>query len=663
MAKIQEKNTLPLIAGAIGFGIIAALLAMFYLNTREDQLRKQFVLETAEEVRVVVAKNNLSKGQEIRTDLFSIRAMPLNFVHGDAVTLNQFDQFIGRSLTTPIGKGKALLKSFVNENFPRDFSDIIPPGKRAINVEVDENNTIGGHLRPGNRIDLYVNIPFTESGFSASDITAAQDAGLFNLLPSSLRDQIPEQLMSAARAIEDPKVLLNMFTPEDVIIPVIQNVTVLATGRDTYEETLDSLRQPQRRSDSSFSNITILVDPQQAALVTMAQDRGAMVSLLRNRGDISESDFSVVGPSDLFDNAGRMAMEEKLRSSRLKLGDGVDVNCNVVDGDGNKVVDRDDIIAAGYNMNEFCLITDKDGNTINPSDIMYGPDGNVITKQQLAVAGFTINKSGQIIDKDGNLVDVKDIIVSADGKVMTKQQLAAAGLRVNVNGEIVDENGKVVNVDEIVVSEDGTVLTADQLLAAGLSINENGEIVNSDGEVVNPDELIISADGSVISSEALAAVGLSVNEFGQVVDKNGKVVDPDEIVIASDGSIMTKEQLATAGLSINENGEIIDADGNIVEASDLITSASGKVLSKKLLASSGYNINEEGEIVDASGNKLSENDISSMAEKQSIKGQKTTASGIYQVVVGGSKDGVSTTSNVTIPQDRPSETTIYVGGQ
>ena len=41
MAKKQEKNSMPLLAGAIGFGIIAALLAMFYLNTREAQLKAQ----------------------------------------------------------------------------------------------------------------------------------------------------------------------------------------------------------------------------------------------------------------------------------------------------------------------------------------------------------------------------------------------------------------------------------------------------------------------------------------------------------------------------------------------------------------------------------------------------------------------------------------------
>ena len=42
MAKKQESSAIPLIAGAVGFGIVAALLAMFYLNTKEAELKKQY---------------------------------------------------------------------------------------------------------------------------------------------------------------------------------------------------------------------------------------------------------------------------------------------------------------------------------------------------------------------------------------------------------------------------------------------------------------------------------------------------------------------------------------------------------------------------------------------------------------------------------------------
>jgi Flp pilus assembly protein CpaB len=657
MAKQQEKSTLPLLAGAIGFGIVAALLAMFYLNTREAQLKEQYAKDKKQEVMVVVANADLRKGQEITANLFVQRPVPSGFVHDDAINPNEFDRYLGRSLTTNLGRGKTLLKSFMDEDFPRDFSDIIPPGKRAITIEVDDVNSIGGFLRPGNRIDLYVNIPFAESGFNPTALKEAQKSGLISLLPQEIQSQIPAGLLDAAGSLADPTALLGMFTPSDVIIPVVQNVTVLAAGKDPYRETLDALRQPQRRTETHFSNITVMVDPQQAALITLAQDKGEMLSLLRNRNDNSASDFTTMKPQDLFGNAARMAAAEKERASRISAAAGIDANGNLVDADGKKLIDREKLAAAGYSVNENGQIIDKNGNIVDPRDIVIAADGTVMTKQQLAVAGMTVNANGQIIDKNGKVVDANDVTVSADGTVMTKEQLATAGLSINENGEIVDKDGKVVSADNIIISKNGTVLTADQLAAAGLSVNENGEIVDKDGNVVNPDDLIIAADGSVLSNEALAAAGLSVNEFGQIVDKDGNIVDPNDIVTASDGSIMTKEQLAAAGLSINENGDIVDANGNVVDKSDLITSANGEVLSKKYLAAAGYNVDENGDIVDANGKKLSANDIALIAENQSITGTEPLITGKYNLIIGGdSDDGVAKSTTVTIPKEGIEET-------
>ncbi len=659
MAKQQEKSTLPLLAGAIGFGIVAALLAMFYLNTREAQLKKQYAQDKKQTVTVVVAKTDLRKGQEITANLFSQRRIPLKYLHENVVLPHEFENYIGRSLITELTGGKPLLKTFMDNDFPRDFSDIIPPGKRAITVEVDDINSIGGFLRPGNRIDIYVNIPFAESGFDPSVIKAAQDAGLIELLPQQIKDQIPSGLLEAAGSLQDPSGLFNMFTPTDVILPVVQNVTVLATGKDPYKETLDALRQPQQRTESQFSHITVMVDPQQAALITLAQDKGEIVSLLRNRGDNSASDFTTMKPEDLFGNAARMAAAEKERASRTKTPAGVDANGNLVDADGNKLIDREQLAAAGYSVNENGQIVDKDGNIIDPNDIVIAADGTVMTKQQLAAAGMSVNANGQLVDKNGKVVDANDVIVSADGSVMTKEQLAAAGLSVNANGEIVDKDGKVVSTDNILVSKDGTVLTADQLAAAGLSINENGEIVDKDGNVVNPDDLVIAADGSVLTNDALAAAGLSVNEFGQIVDKDGNIVDPNTLVTASDGSIMTSEQLAAAGLSVNENGELVDSNGNVVDKSDLITSADGTVLSKKHLAASGFNIDEDGNIVDANGKKLSKDDIALIAENQTITGKAPSISGTYSLIVGGaSADGVAKSASVAIPKETTEDTTV-----
>ena len=616
MAKKEQKSPLSLIAGAVGFGLIAALMAMLYLNAKEAQLKAKYEQDQAKTVRVVVAIQDLRKGQEIAENLFSARAVPSKFVHDDAIFPGEFDRYIGRSLVANLGRGKALLKSFMDEDFPRDFSDIIPPGKRAITVTVDDINSIGGFLRPGNRIDIYVNIPFATSGFSPQVFAAAKEAGLLDLLPQEILAEIPPELMQAAEAVENPAELLGAVMPTDVIIPVLQNVTVLATGKDPYRETLDALRQPQRRTESQFSNITIEVDAEQAALITLAQDNGEIVSLLRNRNDQSGSSFTSVNPTDLFGNAARMAAAEKERASRTTAAAGVDLNGNLVDADGNKLISRDQLEAAGYSVNEDGQIVDKDGNVIDPKDIVVAADGTVMTKQQLAAAGLSVNENGQIIDKNGNVIDANDVVAVTGCDVMTKQQLTEAGLSVNANGEIVDKDGKIISCKEIIVSKDGAIMTQDKLAA-------------------------------------LTDAGYSVNENGEIVDKDGNIVDPNSIVIASDGSVMTKEQLAAAGLSINENGEIVDKDGNIVDKSDLITSANGEVLSKKQLDAAGYRVNENGEIVDAKGNVVSGKEITQFAQNQSITGTHQIA-GEYDLIIGGaSEDGVAKSVRVTSPRVTP----------
>jgi len=606
MAKKEEKKALPLLAGAVAFGIIAALLSMLYLKSREAAIMARLKGPEVPNISVVVAKTNLMKGQEITADLFAVREIPQNYVHDDAIFPGEFDRYVGRSLIANLGAGKTLLKSFMDESFPVDFSDIIPMGKRALTVTVDDINSIGGHLRPGNRVDLYVNIPFAVSGFSPQLITAARESGMLDSLPPDLLKAIPMQLIEAAADKQTAEQILSLAAPTDVILPVVQNVRVLATGGDTYRETLDELRQPQQRREGHFNHITVEVDPQQAALITLAQDKGEMLSLLRNRSDQGASSFTTVSPKDLFSNASRMAAAERDRTSRATVAAGVDVNGNLVDANGNKLVDR----------------------------------------QKLAASGFSVNENGQIVDKNGNIVDPKDIVVAADGTVMTRQQLAAAGLTVNESGQIVDKNGNVVSANDVVVLADGSVMTRDQLATAGLSVNENGELVDATGKVVSPDELVTAADGKVYTKDQLAAAGLSVNEKGELVDASGKVVNPSDIMIAADGTIMTKDQLKAAGLSINEKGQIVDKDGKVVDTSDLVITKDGTVMSKKQLAAAGYSVNEKGEVVNADGRVLSSKEVAGIAKQMIIKGAEDKS--VELVVGGSSEDGVAKTRTVTI---------------
>ncbi|MGR8919009.1 MAG: Flp pilus assembly protein CpaB, partial [Gammaproteobacteria bacterium] len=529
MADVGENKSafgIPLLIGAIGFGLAAAVLSYIYLKSEEAALISKYRGNRGADVTMLVAGQDLRKGSVLRREVLSQRKIPRSFAHNDAIPANDYEKYLGRIIEVDVGAGKPILKSFLDDSFPVDFSDTVPVGRRAMTVQVDDVNSIAGFMRPGNRIDLFVNIASGFSGFSAGFITA----DLVDEIPSELRDAIPEALLEAAAGASTDDTEIQQLTanalPKEVILPVLQNVRVLATGRDPYREQLDQLGYPQPRTERNFANITVDVSAREAALLNTALDKGDLLALLRNRDDESLADFSTLSAQDLFSNAFAMAEAAEAQRARVAAAAGVDERGNLVDADGKTLMSAKQLEAAGLTVNADGQLVDKDGNVVDPSDLVVTADGRVMSKKDLAAAGLTVNESGQIVDANGNVVAADDVVVSANGQVMTKQQLAASGLSVNENGEIVDASGKVVDPNGLVMTSDGKVLTADALAAAGLSVNENGEIVDANGNVVDPDSLVTSANGDVLTAEQLAAAGLSVNANGEIVDANGNVVDP-----------------------------------------------------------------------------------------------------------------------------------------
>ncbi len=648
MADVGESKSafgIPLLIGAIGFGLAAAALSYIYLKSERSALFEKYAGRDRGAVQLLVAARDLPKGAVLRREFLSQRKVPGEFAHSDAIRAADFERYLGRTVEVEVAAGKPLLKSFLDDSFPVDFSDSIPIGRRALTVQVDEVNSVAGFIRPGNHIDLFVNIPSGFSGFSSGFITA----NLVDEIPGELRDAIPESLLDAARGAStddtDIQQLVANALPKDVILPVLQNVRVLATGRDPYRENLDQLRYPQPRSERNYSTVTLDVSPREAALITTALDKGDILAVLRNRDDEGAASFSTVSAQDLFSNAFEMAEAAEAQRARVAAAAGVDDRGNLVDADGKTLMSADQLAAAGLTVNADGQLVDADGNVVDPADLVVTADGRVMSKKELAAAGLKVNASGQIIDADGNVVGAEDIVVGANGQILTKEQLAASGLSVNENGEIVDASGRIVDPSEIVTTADGKILTAQQLADAGLSVNENGEIVDASGQVVDPDSLAISANGEVLTAEQLAAAGLSVNDKGEIVDASGRVVDASKLVTDANGNVINEADLAAAGLSLNENGQIVDKDGNVVDPSELVMTKDG-LLSEAQLAAAGLSVDENGRVVDASGRVLSAKEVQQVAQNTPIGGGSRS---IDLIIGGSSTDGVakSTTLKAT----------------
>jgi pilus assembly protein CpaB len=395
MAANGGSKTVMLLLGAIGFGIAAAILSVLYLKSREAAIVRSLKGEEQQMVAVVVAKDDLGKGTKVGPGFFAVRNMPGTFVHPNAIPPSEIEKYYGRFLTENLTRGKPLLINFMNETFPVDFSDLVSAGRRAITIQVDEVQSIAGLTRPGNKIDIYVNIPTKVAGYKDKegglDIPPElQQAALQAASQAGVSGETVQALQAGAENLG-----LGGEKPADVILPVLQDVRVLATGREAYDEHLDSLSYPQQRTELNFTSMTVDVTPEQAALLSMAEDKGDLIAVLRNRNDKNTAEFTGITPFDLYSNASAMQQQAMLRKAAAAAGATIDEN-------GNWVA--------------------SDGTVISKDNLVVGENGTVTTKggQLLASNGVSMNANGEYVDANGNVIPPDQIIVNPDGSNTSK---------------------------------------------------------------------------------------------------------------------------------------------------------------------------------------------------------------------------------------------------
>ncbi len=552
----EKSKSVKLLAAAIGFGLLAALLAVFYLKMREAALRAKLTPDD-EKIQVVVANRDLAKGTVIAADPenFAVRAIPRDFVHTDAITAADLPQVEGKKLVENLAAGKALLRSFIDEDFPRDFSDTIPLRRRAMTVQVDEVNAVNGFIRPGNRIDILVTLPAGVAGDSSTD----------------------------------------------AVMPVLENVEVLATGRDSareYEEKMMLIQGGVMNAApvTNYSSITINVTPEEAALVETAQDKGDLLALLRNRKDTSGSGFTDVVPGDLLSNADKLAQQAAVRASAASI----EKQGLVVGKDGK--------------------IRTKDGVVLKDQNLIVGADGTIRTKDGVILSGrgLTINEKGELVTADGKVVDSANLVVAADGTIMTKdgkildgkkqpllaagKPLANQGLKVAADGTVRDKNGKLL--EGVTVDKNGNVIKDGKLLA-GVKIDANGNMVDETGKP------------AVVTETGVVMKGMTTDEHGQIVKAPDKPVANQGLKVAADGTVRDKNGKLLAGVTVDKNGNVmkdgkllagvrIDAKGNMVDETGkpVVLTESGVVMKGVTLDKNGQIARTTGKAVTSTGLKV-----------------------------------------------------------
>ncbi|MEW5742095.1 MAG: Flp pilus assembly protein CpaB [Myxococcota bacterium] len=239
------------LAAALVLGVVAALLSWSAIKKREADVRKGWNL-----VPVVVAAVDLSEGTVVTLEMMSQRSVPEQFVTSSVVKPDSASYIVNQKVLVPVAAGDPLLWSqFESTKASERLSTKIQKRARALAVEVKGTTSVGGWVRPNDHVDVI---------------------GSF----------------------KDPQ------TGEQVAVTLMQNVVVLSTGKITGTTNVNLLPEGQR----DYSNLSLLVLPEEAEMLVLAQELGALTFTLRNEDDV-----------DVLAERGRATINTLLSGERTKV--------------------------------------------------------------------------------------------------------------------------------------------------------------------------------------------------------------------------------------------------------------------------------------------------------------------------------------------------------
>lgn len=240
---MAKKN---LLIAAFVVASLAAFLVFLFAKQMSDEKAELI----GKQVEVVKAAREIPVGTPLKDEMVKSELVPEKFLPPNYILKDDITVFYGQPLAVKIQKDKMILTSdFAVSQVSRDLSSKIPAGERALSIPVNTISGVSSLLRPGDRVDILGTFPVTSKDEVIEEAEGAQSVGY-------------------------------------VTMTLLQNVTLLAVGQQFSDVASD---QQQRQQ---YSAVTMSVTVDEAELLTIAQTRGKLMLLLRNRDDIEVTQVS-----------------------------------------------------------------------------------------------------------------------------------------------------------------------------------------------------------------------------------------------------------------------------------------------------------------------------------------------------------------------------------
>lgn len=241
---MNAKKALPLVI-ALVLGAISARMVVKIIQNRPTNAQTS---QGPKLTQVVVAARDISAGQQLGSDDLEMIAIPATATAG--ATFSNLDDLYGRVVAAPLVHGQAVLDSLLApKGSGSGLQAAIPPGMRALTIDINETSGVAGYLTPGCHVDIDL----------------------------SLHDDATNQMIDKC---------------------LVQNVPVTAVGtRPVIGQDITGVAH----------SVTLLVTPRQAEMIDLGSANGRTRLVLRNSMDHATDDLPVVTLNELAGGHGLLA--------------------------------------------------------------------------------------------------------------------------------------------------------------------------------------------------------------------------------------------------------------------------------------------------------------------------------------------------------------------
>jgi len=259
-----EKRTLFTLISGVVLCVVALVMTKMYLDQQklaiQEKAKKAIANAQANQSAVLVSKQDIPQGSVIESDMLATAIVPTKFVQPQAVS--SLDRIAGMVTLAPISEGEQIsLSKLTNERKASvgDLAGTTPSGKRAISIMVDNIASLSGMVKPGDYVDVLATI------------------------------QIPVQGADG------------QVTRQMVVVPLFQNVLVLAVGQNTRVVSRSGSRYAQAPAASGGGGlITLALGPQEANLIAFVQEQGKVRLTMRSPADAKIEPMASASWDSLF---------------------------------------------------------------------------------------------------------------------------------------------------------------------------------------------------------------------------------------------------------------------------------------------------------------------------------------------------------------------------